>query len=134
MLAAFLASPKRAQFGCELPGPDGTPCGRNPSLKRARNCRGRHGEVRLEFFGRVFSECPMGVIEREPWIVEAWEEFVFFKSFGALPKAGGLDDQSAWLVEAMLAIEQEVARIGANISETEHGKRFGRGKPQSRRT
>ena len=95
--------------------------------RRARNCRGEHEPVRLEFCGCVFDECPVGILEREPWILDAWEEFVLFKAFGTLPRAGGLDDQTAWVIEAMLVFEEEITRIGQRTMETEDGKRF-RGK------
>jgi len=85
---------------------------------------GRYGDVRLEFCGRVFCECPVGILIREPWILDAWEDFVLFKAFGTLPKAGGLDDQPAWLVSAMFAFEREIARIQREMREKRDGEGF----------
>lgn len=90
---------------------------------RARNCQNRYKRVYLEFSGQIFFECPVGLLKREPWIQQAWEDFLYAKSFSALPKSGGTDDQPAWLISAMLIIESELARLQSNKVEFEYDKK-----------
>ena len=92
-----------------MPNDEGIACRDNPTLQRARNCRGEHRPVRLSFGKEVFERCPAGEIRSAA--VNWWNEFSLCRNFGVLPCAGGLDDQPARTVQAFTVIMRELARI-----------------------
>jgi len=83
----------------------------NPSLQRERNCLGDRGGPALEFSGRVFYECPARLLLREPWVLDAWNDYVMLERFGLPPRSGGTDQMPNRAVQALLLVAGELDRI-----------------------
>lgn len=53
--------------------------------------------------------CPLNALE--PWASHVVELYVWMRDHGALPEAGGVLDQSAWLMDAFMAVRRAVAEM-----------------------
>ena len=100
-------------------------------MQRSRNCHNDYSPA-PQVFGPaeanrrglgIFTECPRGLLNDHPDVLVYWNLYAACRHFKALPSHGGIGDQDAKTMQALMSIASALSGVDAAVYDSINNKR-----------